>query len=430
MSLINEMLRDLEKRQKPEGGELPVNEIPVPVTGNKSAQTFIIVLAGLVVVAAIVWFGIKMVPGRLAENPVAQTTAPVVAQLQPAIIAPAQQKENVGGTELLTLAVVEADKRARLHLSFAQLPEYSLLPSGADGAGLVVSFNRANMGADFEIPPLAGPILKRISLLPQNGALRLLVDMESGAEVQSFQLVEVPSQGYQLLIDIDSPAIESLPLTTTPVADVEPVAEPLHPATVAPQISKKNNSVAPDQQAFNAALKQLENGDTVAAEKSLRRALVLNQELLAARLQLVDLLQRQQQFDQAEEVLTQGLALQPANYQLRKTFARLLLERQHYSAAMELLQAKPTPVVSKDLEYYALLAVLQQEAGQFNSAAVTYNSLLQVRPNNALWWFGRALATDQDGNYKQAGKAYRQALALPGLEERLRSYSSSRLQQL
>jgi len=441
MSVINQMLRDLEKQRQQKKNSSANNETPVAVVKSNPIKGLII---GIVVLLVIGWMGFKFIPPMITSPTVDQlAVAPSVVpppvlvddKVSPIIVAPIfeQVSDTNSGTNLLTLNVVENNNIASLHLLFAQLPEYRLLPNSTGVTQVVVDFKHTRVDANFEIPIVGGNVVKRISLVPQKETLTLLVDIVKQAQIDSLQLAETDNHQYQLTIDVK--LLD--PIVVVPL-DVKPVSsEPLPVVAVAPQkqlavlvVDKSVKLVSPDQQAFEQGLKQFKLVDYVAAQKSFRRALDLNPSLLDARLHLVQLLKQQHQLDQVRQLLQQGLELHPVNYKLRKELARLYLQQQQYLVAIELLSTEPVPAVAQDLEYFALLAALQQEAGQFSATVLTYSYLLQVRPNEALWWFGLALAQDQDGNYEQARKAYLQAAALPGLKNKLREYSNNRLQQL
>jgi MSHA biogenesis protein MshN len=106
------------------------------------------------------------------------------------------------------------------------------------------------------------------------------------------------------------------------------------------------------------------------------------------------------------------------------------MDNHHNLEAIEVLRAQPFPAVTQDPEYYALLAALLQDTRQFAAAAQTYASLLQLRPETALWWFGLGVSMDQNGDFDQARNAYRRAMALPGLSADVQKYVQSRLQDL
>jgi len=462
MSLINEMLRDLEKRRKREEHCLSSRETPVVVNENTPSKFFWWAGWALLVIV-IIWFGAKNIPGlRLTElvvssppvqqkiitpavkqeHSVAVTPAEVAGSTpednpQPAVIA---ANQNAGGAvteqklaELLSLGVVDSKDRTQLSLTFAQLPDYRLLQKSAGATQLVVSFSQTQIGADLEVPELTGGLIGRVSLIPQKQTLQLLVDLKESARLQSFQFVDTSAHGHRLQIEI----VAALPVVKKqqPIATLE--ATPLIPEKivereepVAAVVSKNRKPLSLDQQSYQAGLRQLKQGRLGAAEASFNQALQVNPNLLDARFQLIKILQQQMKLTMAETVLQQGLALTPGNLNLRKIYARLLLNSQRQDEAIKLLQTTPLPGIVQDQEYYALLAALYQESKQFEAASAIYAQLLNIRPQVSLWWMGMAISLEQSGNLEKARNAYQKALDLTGLSPDLQSFIESRLQAL
>jgi tetratricopeptide (TPR) repeat protein len=88
------------------------------------------------------------------------------------------------------------------------------------------------------------------------------------------------------------------------------------------------------------------------------------------------------------------------------------------------------PEISLHPEYYVLLAAYYQRFGWHIEALKTYTSLVEYDDSVADWWAGLALAADRINDLKQAVLAYQQALALPGLTPELGSFARTRLGQL
>lgn len=459
MSLINDMLRDLEKRDKADDPGVSLAETPMLVADSAPSKKFFL-FGGVLLLAAIVWVGIGIVPDMLSIKSVTTSVSvsPVVATVvetentvhasqvaavlptltaAPSLIASVPVPETTPAVsetlvaQLLQLEVVETTDSAQLSLSFAKLPEYRLLQNGAGMAPLVVSFSQTQIGAEFEIPQLSGKLLKRISLMPQKQTLQLLVDLEQGAQVQGFQGVDDSAQGYRLLIKVVAAApVADEPQKQIVAPESNPTVAEIVEDPFAATISKKHTPLSRDQQAYRSGLEQLKQGGIVAAEASFNQALLLNPELLDARLQLVGLLQQQMKRDKAESFLQQGLLLAPESSDLRKTYAHLLLQDQRQGEAIDLLKTEPLPGIVHDLEYHALLAALFQDSGQFKAASSIYAQLVQLRPQEALWWMGLAISLEQSGSFDRARDAYQQALSLPGLSPDLKNYIQSRLQTL
>ena len=460
MSLINEMLCDLEKRSKQEEHCLSSNKTSMTVNETLSSKYFLW-SGGILLLAGIVWVGVGIIPGMFSPQPVV-VTIPVQQQIAPAVVAEKERTATViqagvvnspledaslpevnvpdqniapvavekKAAELLRLKVVEATDSTRLSLTFAQLPEYRLLQNG-EAAQLIVSFSQTEVGKDFVVPPLTGTLLKRISLVPQKETLQLLVDLDKRAQVQSFQLVDDSDQGYRFLIEVVAVA-SAVETRQKPISlpDQKPILAAEIKNTVTAKVSKNQNRLSRDQQAYRAGLAQLKQGHLVAAEVSFNQALLINPKSQDARLQLAGLLQQQQKIAKAEETLQQGLVLTPGHPVLRKIYARLLLNNQRQNEAIDLLKTEPVPSVAQDLEYHALLAALLQESGQFKAASSIYSQLLQVRPQEALWWMGMAISLEQSGRFDPARDAYQKAISLSGLSPDLQNYIHGRLQAL
>lgn len=467
MSLINDMLRDLEKRKKKETRNLPCSETPMVVDKDISSPKILILAGGTLLLVVVLWLGVQLIPGSLPVSTKGQYSSAqhiavpetvvknaVVAKTVPIDVVSESRKQQLGAIEavkdkepavtqpseaaILNLGVVESKDAAQLSLSFVQLPEYRVLQNGTGNAQLVVSFKHTRIAENFEIPPLSGTLLKRISLLPQKQTMQLLVDLDERAQVQSFQSVGDSEHGYRLLIDIIAPVPviakpekkKSSPAVTTQTVELPAARIESEVAKTSKKTSKNKNTLSSEQQAYQAGLQQLKTGHLNIAEESFAQALLINPKLLDARLQLVQILQQQMKLEKAEEQLLLGLSLLPGNTDLRKTYARLLLKNQRHAEALDILKTAPIPLMAQDMEYHALLAALLQESGQFTAASSIYSQLVQIRPQETVWWMGMAISLEQSGNFDQARNAYQKALSLPGLRADLRSYIQSRLQVL
>lgn len=463
MSLINEMLRDLEKRRRQEGHCLPCSETPVAVNGIMSAK-LLWIAGGTLLLAAMIWIGVGIIPdlrspqtvisplsaqqkivtATVEKDNIAVVTPAVAPQLDqqsdslPTAVVPvpsvhAKVIEKIGA-ELRSFDVVENKQSVQLSLIFAQRPEYRLLENGVGATQLVIEFNQTHIGADFKVPKLSGSFLKRVSLVPQEQTLQLLIDLDDPAKVQGIQFADNSDQGHRLLVEV----VAALPVIAVPQQQIiTPKPAPLIPeetiekaAPVAAGVSKNRKPVSRDQQAYRAGLKQLKQGRLVAAEASFNQALLVNPNLLDARLQLIKVLQQQLKLKSAEAVLQAGLTLTPGNLKLRKIYARLLLNSQRQNEAIELLKTLPLPGIVQDSEYYALLAALYQDSGEYEAATAVYAQLLKIKPQVSLWWMGMAISLEQSGSVKPARDAYQRALELSGLSPDLRNYIQGRLQEL
>jgi MSHA biogenesis protein MshN len=478
MSLINDMLRDLEKRRQK---ETPANahvRVARAVNGCVFHKRWIGWVGGLVLLLGVaLWMGAPLWSGEkapetagkgglggppeaagadqeLAQKAERVAVTPAAEGRQQSSVAELASPATADNTvvsaakgSLLDLTVEETDGSARIRLAFAELPEYHLLQSGAGDAPLIVSFNGTHITEALEIPEMVGPLLARISLRPQQEQLQLLVDLTEQAELRGLESVKQARQEHELIIEVvavktpkrhEEVPQQAVQAQTKPVASEVVAAPPLRPQSVPapvavpepPRVSKSSNRLAPEKQAYQEGLAAMQQSHWVAAEEHFRRALRYQPEMLTARLQLITSLQQQDKLEAAVNHMRQGLAQRPDNPALRKLYARYLLDLKNYGPAIELLQSSPLPAVSGDTEYHALLAAVLQQAGRFTAAGRVYRQLVQVRADNAIWWFGLALALDQVQDHEKASQAYQQALALPQLQDHLRVYSRERLRVL
>ena len=114
---------------------------------------------------------------------------------------------------------------------------------------------------------------------------------------------------------------------------------------------------------------------------------------------------------------------------LRMLKGRLILATRGAKAALRYLQ-KNIPDIDAWPDYHATLATLLQQTGKPARAAKVWSALLQLDNSNAAWWAGFGIALDSSGQPGKARQAYRQALLLPGLNAALNRYIQSRLSQL
>lgn len=458
------MLRDLDVRRKQEEKNAVCDATPVVARLHPAKQVKSWYFAlGILVLSGTLWVGMnsfsdvaqraeypevrrsqqadlsKPVPATTAQEvtPKQQElkTAPVLTDIHPVLTTVKQEPiPQETSPRLLEMEIAEQNDQAQISLAFAQLPDYRLLQGDEGASQLIVSFSRTKLGDQFDVPALTDGLIQRVSLLPQRENLQLLVDLEDQARVSSFQLVEKTDDGYLLIVDIVRKPLEKKEQKSAVQAagDAVQVTSTQHATTLEPAtLSKNSNPISREQQAYQAGQKQLEMGDDDAAVANFTQALIINPQLLDARLQLVDTLMKLERFGKAEEQLRQGLVVTPENQSLRKTYARLLLQQQRQGDALELLRKQPVPAISQDLEYHALIAALLQETGEFSAAGELYGRLLQLRPGQAVWWLGLAISLDQTGEPTQSPReAYMRALALPGLRPDLRDYIQNRLQAL
>ena len=123
------------------------------------------------------------------------------------------------------------------------------------------------------------------------------------------------------------------------------------------------------------------------------------------------------------------LQAQPGDTELRLLLARGQLQQGQPAVALATLQEQ-APSLDSDPAYHAVLAAAQQQAGQWAQSAATYQALLARRGSQGAWHLGLALALDRLQQAEQARLHYQRALQDSALEPATRDYIAARLRAL
>lgn len=147
---------------------------------------------------------------------------------------------------------------------------------------------------------------------------------------------------------------------------------------------------------------------------------------LEARRYLQSLYLQQRDWSAARALLVSGLPdAQAAFLRAREHHAK-----GEYAEALTALEREAGAAASDDEPYRALLASLYQRLERSQEAASHYSRLLDVFGPKAKYWLGLAVAFDQQGEYRSAAAAYRQALMASDATPTIREFSGQRLAQL
>ncbi len=179
-----------------------------------------------------------------------------------------------------------------------------------------------------------------------------------------------------------------------------------------------------DQQAASAATKMLANGQTEKARTYLYQFIEAHDIDDQSRAVLVVELMKNDRMAEAGDLLT-AANLADSSY-LRRLKAQWLAVSGQPDQAIALLNTD-LPEISTDAEYYVLLAALYQQQGYNAEAVERYSQLLRYDADVADWWVGMAISLDSSGQYPSALKAYQHALKITGLRAELAEFAKQRL---
>jgi tetratricopeptide (TPR) repeat protein len=433
MSLINNMLKDLESRQLREAYDQDKLMGGVKVRGAQQKKlrwmlpVLIFLFVLVLVITAVLYFlyqPVKMPEiAKAAPEPVIQE--PIV--------------ETVRGNEVAAISNRTSEKGEQLIVTLqGRAGGVTLRQSGSDTS---LTLKQVTVPENYSLSATVLAAFPGIAIEAKDKDVRILLPLARG---ESVKLVDGGSKDNQQLI-----------LTRTyqkPVRTVTPKKKPQPQATQVPAVapvSKPEQKVTEDagseeslpvikqrspksvaeraEQSYKQAYAALQEGQLGPAEDLLRQSIGLNPSP-EAYLALAGILIKQGNTTDAKQLLRLGLQQLPGNADMAYLYARLLVDSGQAEQAHKVL-ANALAQGRNDGEYLALLAAVSRQLGHNEMAAQAYVEALNLNPKQAVWWMGLGLALDDNKQTSQAIEAYYKALGI-GLGDSLDSYVMQRVQEL
>lgn len=485
MSLVNDMLRDLEQR----------NEKPAQVPGNtpqvKAAQyvedsetpavsssRIVLWLIGLIAIGATLWLLWQDYSKKQAVEPLAIKTSAIQSEEQPVkkqIVEPAVQqhvkasapevvavktaKENIPSSPEVTSEKAYIDKvrwagtdvGGDLVVTLSDAADIQLLSQ--DERMITVSFDKVTM--ETSLPKISSPLIQRLDVnrnderilltltasqpsrfafrvqqSPTTLILGVRPDQRFISRGDKTQSVETAAGRHQKVTPLDSEANQDqVTSVNSPSSNLETESEKLKNKPEPKPVTKAKRELS-DKQVTVRARQLLNKADLAGAEQILRNRIAKHSHnSVEARGLLATLILSTGNYSEAKGVITDGLAIHPQNTGLRKLQSRLLISEGKADQAVSILQSN-TPAVVKDPEYYELLASAYQQTRDYERSAKTYYQLLQHSREVPRWWVGMGYALEQSQHYTEARDAYLSALKVVGIDPSLKSYAEQRAKAL
>ncbi len=178
-----------------------------------------------------------------------------------------------------------------------------------------------------------------------------------------------------------------------------------------PAIEKTEAAPLPGERAeseYRKAIVAVNQGRIEEAMSSLQGALRLDSLHVAARQLLVRLLLESRQSDDAMRVLQEGLQARPAQIGWAMSLARLQVERGDPAGAWTTLEHS-LPAAAASADYQGFSAHVLQRLGRNKEAAEHYRQAALLAPADGRWWLGLGLAYDAEGRTNEAREAFLRA---------------------
>jgi MSHA biogenesis protein MshN len=201
------------------------------------------------------------------------------------------------------------------------------------------------------------------------------------------------------------------------------------PATMA--TSKQIKEITPQQQAENdygKAVTLLQQGRTAEASELLGKVLLLDPVNTSARQTLAGLLVEGKHYDEARRSLQDGLKLDPSQTGLAMILARLQVEQGDTQSALKSLQ-RSLPYAVERPDYQAFLAALLQREGRHKEAIEHYSQALRKSPGSGIWLMGLGISLQAENRQAEAQEAFNRAKASHTLSPELQAFVDQQLNQ-
>lgn len=195
--------------------------------------------------------------------------------------------------------------------------------------------------------------------------------------------------------------------------------------SVAPSDGAKSQLSSLRAQAHMAS----EKNDDAEVAQILQEILVIAPKEIKIRKQLAALLFSKNQLDSAKEVLKVGIEQEPSNSSLRLMLSRIYYRLGDLKTAYSVLAEHPYSALAND-ELVSFRAALAEKTGNYSFAQQDYLLLVQRNPNDAKWWLGLGVSQDKQQMSEKAISSYQNAQSLKQLPQQVDTFVAKRIELL
>jgi MSHA biogenesis protein MshN len=441
MSIINTMLRDLDKRNaRPAAGASAGDGVRAaqPSRRLRAGPHSKPALAGVALVAAAAaWW----IPQRFAA-----ATIPVAVQAsRPSFIAtpgPAAVPPAAPGPSAAPAATVHDSTAA------AQAPNAAAIAS-VSAASASTAAPRGNARANVPANALANATANALANATANARGNATANAPTNAPaIATANAPAIATATAPAIARANAPAIaprvEPKSAVTTAMLSPPPSLAVAATLDVPATQGHADERPSPTAQAATAktygpaqmsaklvgeALVSAGQGRQDEARTLLQRALAADPQDATAREMLVGLHVDAGRLDEARALLEEGQRLQPEHASFALSLARMRAETGDARGAIRLLDGVRASA-GDDPQYHAVLAALLLDDRRYEEAAQHYLVALRADPANTRWLVGIGVAWENSGKPAQALEAYRRADAAPALQPEVASFIAERMARL
>ncbi|TVL13305.1 tetratricopeptide repeat protein [Shewanella algae] len=447
MSVVNQMLKDLDKRQQPHN----LAHVPAGQASQAAANPWWLLLGGtllgIILLALGLWLGGYLGGGGQSASQIQNQSGDRAEPSQTVPYEPGPTGRNRPQPKAVSST---ADGSDRLSLepeaqnSALQLPSKSLAPSeqskapdtglNAQGSAFETKSSETN---DFETksPEMCGSetgnlkssraddSLETSAVAERLAAKEEPLGLEAGQEPAQSVQIERPGRNEKSGLDQKPSPNESGWITQS----TSGAAKPSQAKMSVTQVSLTPAELS--QKKLQQGQQAKELGQLDKAMSAYAEALRLNDANHNARQELAALFYGRGELDKAAVLLRQGAE----SYPQQPTFWLLLARVQKARSELPLALASLQQIADGSelgREKWLLQAEIGQSLKDWPLVQQSYLSLIRQDASQGRWWLGLAYAQDASGDYDAAKASYQEALKRQGLSSDARDYIENRLAQI
>ncbi len=420
MSLINDMLKDLERR--PQAKSLESADILAGLKWTmsnewKSNKNYYLIIGGLLLVLMIAGSALlfnkhislnAVLPAAYKKNTAANARALTPHPADAQLLTQSQAAVLTG----IALQVQQNSTALRFLLNQNTFYRVS---NDVKRNEFIIIFEKTHLLAALPKINYIGSGIENIrAYTDEKGNLKLVLQLADDVDIKRLELNE-EGKAPELQMDL---TFKNTPSTTTVTGTQKNPTIPV--------IIKKPVAENTAEQEYQQAITLIEDGQNENAMHLLAGVLTSFPEYNEAREKLASLYLDSGNTTAAKYLVNVGLKHHPEYLPFTELKAHVLMKEGKLAAAISTLEIAAPPLM-KNPEYHAFIAALYQRAGKAKLAANLYKQLITLQPMNGKWWLGFGVALDSLGSHEQALEAFSNADNAGGLSPELKAYVSTQL---
>jgi MSHA biogenesis protein MshN len=396
MSVINQMLKDLEQRA-PEQGQVP-NAV---VVNNKPSTVKIIVISVLVLLSLnAIGFYIWDLQTRLTnseekakESEIQQSSS----QKQPSE-EQYNQKSTIKQEVVKTPNVILAKPERLVQTESPQQPRLERKRISQEGTNQALN-HQAVLKPEALNQSVLQPEAEQVAIKSDEQAAQIVTKQVKAEKIPEELIKEPIKQEVTEKAQASKMTVSRRQLTTEELVQ---------------------NKLASAEKAINT-------NQITRAEKLFEEVLILQPANKESRKKLAALWFGRKSYQQAINLLSQGIDIDKQDADLRMLKAQIQLKQGQHKGAHRTLIALPR---IQQQDYQLMLANVAQQIEAYQDAIMAYKVLITMQPYSGKWHLGLAIVYDRNSQFSLAEKEYALSLSKNDLSSASAEFATQRLQAL